>query len=174
MKANEKASQEGYEVINSRSLDPEERKNFERVGLVHTSDRFSTPTGDGTGNVQEDYVTEEKWTPGMKRLAEFSKMVADPLIGQEITVKIYRFLTGAAADYDPWGHILRFNLVRLGHAFFDEPIADGQIGLIAHEIAHEEGNWHNWKYLQNFQAITGKAVMLALQHPEYFKLVSQK
>lgn len=173
MKANEKASQEGYEVINSRSLDIEERRAFERVGLVHTSDQFATPMG-GPDSPGEDYVSEDKWTPGMIRLANFAKTVATPLVGQNINVKIYRFLTGAAADYAPWDHTLRFNLVRLGHAFFDESIADGQIGLIAHEIAHEEGNWHNWKYLKNFQAITGKAVMLALQHPEYFKLVDLK
>jgi hypothetical protein len=172
MKANEKASQEGFEVINSRSLDPEERKAFERVGLVHTSERFATPGSiDGP---QEDYVEEKDWTPGMIRLAEFSKMIAKPLVGQDINVRVYRFLTGAAADYNPCDHTLRFNLIRLGHAFFNEEIGEGQIGLIAHEISHEEGNWPNWKYLQYFQVICGKAVMLALKHPEVFKLVDKK
>jgi len=166
MKANEKAEHQGYQVINSRSLDPEERAAFERVGLEHTSDKFATPTGILAG---EHYVQESDWTPGMRRLAEFAKTIAPPLIDCDITVQAYRFFNGAAADYG--GRTLRFNLLTLGHNFFNEPVGAEQVSLIVHELAHEQGYWHNWKYINHLEALAGKAVVLALRRPGLFATV---
>ena len=103
----------------------------------------------------------------MRRLADYAKSLAPDLIGKKIAVNVYNEFGGDAAANYGCG-VLYFNLARLGHEFFNDPIGPEQTSLIIHEIAHEQGSWHNWKYINHLEALAGKAVQLALENPVLF------
>jgi len=166
IEANERAERAGYVVVHPRTLSPDERETMQGVGLVHSSDRFPSPYSPYGDPV--DMISEAKWTKGMKLMAQYVASVGKALIGKDTTVCFYRYFKDeAAARWDDSG--IRFNMAKLSKAWFDN-IGPEQTGLIVHEMAHCQGDGHNWEYLKSFELLTGKAVHLALKRPEVFRV----
>ena len=76
--ANKIAASEGYAVLSSGSLPPAVWKNVKAHGIVQPAGQVTPspkPYLPGQENVRA-VEPEDKWTPGMARLAEFSRQVA--------------------------------------------------------------------------------------------------
>jgi hypothetical protein len=83
---------------------------------------------------------------------------------------MYKLPNGAAvAEWDDSTKTLHFNISNLGKKWFDT-INENTTGLLLHEFAHCDGNWHDYIYYKKFQQLAGKAVHLALDKPEIFKV----
>ena len=151
--ANEQAVDHGYEIIHARTLSGDERQEFEKVGLVHSSDIFQlTP-------VTADYIPLDEYTDGMKLMARYAKYLAKELLNKEIGIYIYKLPSEPFAA--KWtGNSIGFNYSTLGKAFF-EKVTPVVTGVILHELSHCEGNGHDPLYLKSLEKLAGKAVHLA-------------
>lgn len=158
--ANERAIEAGFELVHGRTLSPTERQTMESAGLRHTSDIF--PTNWGTA---KDFL-EDEWTPDMWRVVEYAKRLARALLGIDLVVSMYK-MPNSDVGADFAGNHLRFNVSRLGKRWFNE-IDASVTSLLLHELAHTEGNGHNWQYEKQLEVLAGKAVHLALEQPEVF------
>jgi len=165
--ANERAERAGYIVVHPRTLSPDERSTMqESAGLVHSSDRFPSPYSSSGEPIEE--IPEDKWTDGMRHMAKYVSSVGKALINVNAKVCYYRYFRDeAAARWDGSG--IRFNMAKLSKAWFDD-IGEEQTGLIVHEMAHCQGNGHNWEYQKSFERLAGKAIHLALEKPEIFSI----
>ena len=148
--ANERALEHGYEVIHGRTLSEGERKAFEGIGLVHTSDKFApTPIAAGV-------IPPEEWTKGMNKIARYTRMLGKDLLGIDIGIQMYK-LEGDIAMATWCAGVVSFNVTNLGSTWFDT-IGEKQTGLILHELAHHKGNGHDTLYLDSLMNLAGKAV----------------
>lgn len=164
--ANERAERAGYMVVHPRTLSPDEREAMQEVGMVHSSDKFPSPYSPCGDPV--DMIPEDKWTEGMKCMSRYIASVGRALLDRQVTTCFYRYFRDeAAARWD--GHGIRFNMAKLNKAWFDD-IGEEQTGLIIHEMAHCQGDGHNWEYQKSFEQLAGKAIHLALDKPGIFSV----
>jgi len=162
-KANENAIANGYEVIHPKSLSPIERATMINEGeLQHTSDIFKTKFG------TEDIIPEEEWTQDMWNIVNYSKRLYKKLLHKPLKVTMYKLpKSDTAADFSNFSSLLRFNVSNLGKSWF-EGFHYYQTALLLHEFAHTKGDGHNWKFDKQLEALSGKAVHLALENPDIF------
>ena len=101
-------------------------------------------TGEDNPNAGEfnDWIPQDEWTPGMKRVAEFAQKLATKLMNVNIDV---RFCCTphmiASASYGPGGP-LTFNKLRLGNGFFEQGLSEKVVALIIHEFGHQYSSDH--------------------------------
>lgn len=147
--ANNKAVSEGYTVVHGRSLSRDEWANVKRVqailpaGQVTPSETklFQQQLAGELGGGKQIEVAEEKWTPGMIRLAQYAKTIGSELLGFQPDVGFVSDVgLGALAFYG--GRKVTFNVGRLGHRFFDQPDQIKVDSLLIHEFAHEKAHNH--------------------------------
>lgn len=151
--ANERALEHGYEIIHGRTLSEGERKAFEDVGLVHTSDIFAPQPEAG------ETIPLEEWTSGMNKIAGYTRMLAKELLGMDVGVQMYR-LKGDIAGATWQAGVVSFNVLNLGTAWFDR-VTPNVTGVILHELAHHRGNGHDPMYLDSLRGLAGEAVHFA-------------
>ncbi len=161
-RANERAIEHGYEVVHGRTLSEAERAAMTKVGLVHSTNKFTLPVGSA------DTIPEAEWTEGMKQVAQYAKKLANELINLTwLRIEMYKMPHGEAAATYSCGTI-SFNISRLGYDWFNI-ISPRVTSLILHELGHHRGNGHDSVYDKSFQELAGKAVHLALEKPEIFR-----
>lgn len=137
------AVSQGYQVITPGSLSKDEWANVRRyevalpAGQVTPSPRPYSPDGE----VQKT-LPEEKWTPGIKKIAAYAKFVAKHILSVDIRVKIVTDISWPfSATFGPSGE-LTMNLGRLGHAWFDGPFWTAVDELFIHELSHHRVSDH--------------------------------
>ncbi len=158
--ANEKALRAGFELVHARTLSLGERQAFANVGLAHSSTIFPTSVA-----TPED-IPKDKWTQGMADIAGYSRRLAKELLGIDIYVSFYSNMRiGGAGNYGN-GHF-SFNIAKLGYKWFDS-IRPDVTGFILHELSHQEADGHQFNFYNSLEKLSGKAVHLALEHPEVF------
>jgi len=151
--ANERALEHGYEVIHGRTLSEGERRAFENVGLMHTSDIFAPQPKAG------EIIPQEEWTKGMQNVASYTRMLAKELLGIDVGIQMYKLKGDIACATWSMG-IVSFNVLNLGKAWFDR-ITPEVTALILHELAHHSSNGHDSMYLDSLKELAGKAVHFA-------------
>lgn len=144
--ANNRAIAEGYTVVHGRSLSRDEWTNVKKVGAILPAGRV-TPS---ESKIMQDQLTEEgkkievpeeKWTEGMKRLAEYSREIGNELLGFIPSVGFVSDITlNALAFYG--GSKITFNVGKLGHNWFNSPDQVAVDALLIHEFAHQEAENH--------------------------------
>ena len=176
--ANQRARDNGYEVVHQRTLSPSEREMFKQFGMVPANKNFgSSDTVD-----RRKVIAAEKYTDGMKLVEKFSHKFATEIIGHDITVEIVNEFTLSALATFSRGlgqPTLTFNLAKLGHAFFnganqDGLISDSVMDLVIHEIGHIQGTGHDDVYQRSLTHVAAKAVRLGLEKPEIYKSATYK
>lgn len=131
--ANERAVAEGWTIIHPKTLSSAEREKFEDAGLKHSSDMFGTPSGG------EEILVER--TEGMKKIEKFAielskKYVELGILPVPVVITFYRSMTDSAAARGD-GYSIKFNVFRLGKAWFEREINPDVVGLVIHELAHK-------------------------------------
>jgi hypothetical protein len=145
--ANRRAVSEGYTVVHSGHLSKAAWDNVREADAIKPAGKVTPSakvwTGEGAGaEVGAAPIPVDKWTDGMKAVAEYAKVFALQTIRCPITVKFFsseKML--AAAAYG--GRELSFNKFRLGNRFFD--LQNNRVAvddIIIHELAHEMSGDH--------------------------------
>jgi hypothetical protein len=86
-------------------------------------------------------IPPEKWTKGMKQIADYAVYLGRQLMDVSVTVTFVNTTNSFLACYAPGGE-LHFNLFRLGHAFFEKGITVEVDRLLIHEMGHEASPDH--------------------------------
>lgn len=144
--ANNKAVSEGYTVVHGRSLSKDEWTNVRRVGAIlpagqvtpSESKLFQNQLSEEGKRIEVDPV---KWTPGMTRMANYTRIIGTELLGFEPEVGFVSDITlRASAFYG--GRKITFNVGTLGHRWFDAPEQISVDSLLIHEFAHQTAANH--------------------------------
>jgi hypothetical protein len=170
--ANHAAAAHGYEVLAGGALTGDEWRNakrfesFQPASQVFPTDRPASGSGS-----KSTTIPREKWTPGMRRVAEYVERVGHELVGG-LVVRIVR--DSGNRRFSAWyGHKeITFNLVRLGHRFFNDFPANMERvnSLLLHEIAHERESDHlSDRYHTAICDYGARLTQLALDSPRLFK-----
>ena len=162
-RANEKAMLAGFEIVHGRTLSEREREVFSGIGIQHTSSMFPTSLK------SVEPLREDQLTDGMRVIRAYAKRLYRGLFDRSLEVSfISDWEIEAAADFIP--HEITFNVARLGRDFFNQ-IDHRVTETLLHEFAHTDGVGHEPSYYRSLQRLAGRAVHLALEHPELFKEV---
>lgn len=170
-RSNDKALAAGYELVHGRTLSAKEREVFAGIGVQHASDIFPTSAGN------REYYDESKLTDGMKRVRQYAKQLYRGLFPitschRDLSVRFYCDIhIRESASYGTGE--LDFNIGDLGKAWFDE-IGENTTSLLLHEFAHTKGIGHEPTYYRSLEDLAGRAVHLALDKPEIFKVEVRK
>lgn len=146
--ANKLAVSQGYTVVHGSMMSGTTWNNaraaeaIKPAGQVTPGPKVWTGEDDPNAPVFKDWIPEDKWTPGMKKVADFAKRVAAKVMHINIDV---RFCATAhhlgGASYGPGGP-LTFNKFRLGADWFEQGLTVEVVELIIHEFGHEYSDDH--------------------------------
>lgn len=168
--ANKLAVSKGYTLIHGSMLSGTEWSNVKKssaalpAGQVTPSPKPFSPDGDPL-----KLVHPKQYTIGMIRMVEYATGIAKKLMKKNITVQIANDITWPFnATYGDSGQ-LTFNLGRLGHDFFSDPIGPSQNRLLIHEFGHEYSCDHlSSEYHDALCRLGAEMTALALSDPEFF------
>jgi hypothetical protein len=113
-------------------------------------------------------IPEEKWTEGMKNIAGYAAFLARELMQVSLTVSVVHTTNNFAACYGSGR--LDFNLLRLGHRFFEQGASEDVDSLLIHEFGHEYSGDHlSSDYHEALCKLGAGLKKLALERPEAMK-----
>lgn len=168
----DEAISNNYNVIFGAEMNGEEWKAVKQDNLlVSTSTQFKVGIAEGRMVLK---LTDEQ-----KKIAEFSKKIANTFLGIQISVGFYDSPDATViADFSMELKKLRFNVAHIdeklwypvlntkGMAVVQQPMLD----LIIHELGHSEGWHYEQSYHQCITALGSKLTIKALSEPEWFIL----
>lgn len=175
LEANMNVVADGYTLISGSQLTGEQWEN------VKKHDPATRPAGQikptkkalfSPGGVDR-WVPEEKWTPAMRAVVEYTRDVSRRLTDSHVRVAVLSDTTESyLACYGDQGFV--FNLGRLGHDFFEECAhgpTDRLNSLIIHELGHGMPGGNNHlasEYHDGLCKLGARFARLALEHPQLF------
>jgi hypothetical protein len=114
-------------------------------------------------------IPAEKWTAGMRQIADYAAFLGKELMDVAVTVTFVNTTSNFSACYGPGD--LHFNLFRLGHKWFEEGITEEVDRLLIHEFGHQYSGDHlSEDYHEALCILGAKLKRLALEKPETLKL----
>jgi hypothetical protein len=114
-------------------------------------------------------IPQDKWTPGMKSIAEYALFLGRELMDVEVKVTFVNTTNNFSACYAAGGD-LHFNLFRLGYAWFEKGVSEEVDRLLLHEAAHEFSSDHlSEEYHDALCRLGAGLKKLALEKPEEFR-----
>jgi hypothetical protein len=123
------------------------------------------PYGDDPEAEGVKVIPEERWTEGMKLIASYAVCLARELMGVSLGVSVVHTTNNFAACYGSGR--LTFNLLRLGHRWFEQGASEGVDALLIHEFGHEYSGDHlSSDYHEALCKLGAALKRLALEKPE--------
>jgi hypothetical protein len=110
-------------------------------------------------------IPEEKWTEGMKLIAGYAVFLARGLMRVSLTVSVVHTTNNFSACYGAGR--LDFNLLRLGHKWFEQGASEEVDRLLIHEFGHQYSGDHlSEEYHDALCRLGAGMKRLALEKPE--------
>jgi hypothetical protein len=110
-------------------------------------------------------IPEDKWTPGIKNIAEYARFLARELMDVNLIVSVVHTTNNFAAAYGAGR--LDFNLLRLGHRWFEQGPTEDVDRLLIHEFGHETSGDHlSEEYHEALCRLGAGMKRLALEKPD--------
>jgi hypothetical protein len=110
-------------------------------------------------------IPEEKWTEGMRKVAAYAGFLAKELMNVSLTVSVVHTTNNFAACYGAGR--LDFNLLRLGHRWFEQGASEEVDSLLLHEFGHQYSGDHlSGDYHEALCKLGAGLKKLALERPE--------
>ena len=107
----------------------------------------------------------KKWTEGMKNIAAYARFLARELMRVSLTVSVVHTTNNFAACYGSGR--LDFNLLRLGHKWFEQGATEEVDRLLIHEFGHQYSGDHlSGDYHEALCRLGARLKKLALEKPE--------
>lgn len=161
-RANEKAMEAGYKLIQGRSLDPIVRKHLTKdtENIIYAGKRFETTFADS-----------ESVEPNADMIvfAGIVERMGKDITGRTIKAEFFKMKNGSDSA-TMCGNVMSFNVSNLGKSFF-KSFGERQIGLVAHELAHaidasDCGQYSHLKmeYIRALEKVAGKIGMKGIEH----------
>jgi len=170
LEANMNLQSQGYTLMKGAQLTSEQWTNVRKHGAAVAAGRIApTRVAHFSPDGKDVWVPEDKWTPSMQLVADYSRDLGHELLGEHITVSI---LSDVTLDYGACfgDQGLVFNLGRLGHKFFNAGITDELNALLIHEFGHHiQMNHLDKRFHDALCKLGAKLARLALTKPEFFK-----
>ena len=145
--------------------------NVKRAGAVPPAGQICPTAKPYSNDPNADPVTiipEAKWTEGMKNIAGYARFLAKELMDVSLTVSVVHTTNNFVACYGSGR--LDFNLLRLGHKFFDQGTTEEVDALLIHEFGHESSSDHlSEEYHEALCKLGAGLKKLALERPEAMK-----
>ena len=169
--SNKAAVANGYNVIPGGAYGKGQWANIKGTEAAKPSSKmFPTPKCyDPNGENTAKTIPYDKWTEGMKNVAEFATFLAKELMDVDLHITMENEITQwYGANYGS-GH-LTFNVPRLGKKWFNLPDNPEKImDLLIHEFGHEYASDHLSKdYYKALTKLGAKLTMLGLRRPGWF------
>jgi hypothetical protein len=152
-------------------LSKEEWANVRKAGIVKPAGQImpTTRVYKVEGGENPNIVPQSKWTPAVANIAKYAQFLAYELMGVDIDVIVVNTTDGFLACYGD--RELGFNLMRLGHAWFDDGPNVDVDEILIHELAHEKSHDHlSDEYHDALCNLGAKLKELALNKPEVFRV----
>ncbi len=142
--------------------------NVKRAGAVHPAGKIcptAKPYSDDPNADPVNVISEDKWTDSIRNVVSYAQFVAKELMGVQLTVAIVHTTNNFAACYGKGR--LDFNLLRLGHRWFDQGPTEEVDRLLIHEFGHEASGDHLSEDYHDALCRLGAGMKrLALEKPE--------
>jgi hypothetical protein len=118
-------------------------------------------------------IPEEKWTAGINIIAAYARFLARELMGVSLIVSVVHTTNNFAAAYGAGR--LDFNLLRLGHAWFEQGATEDVDRLLIHEFGHQFSPDHlSEDYHEALCRLGAGMKRLALEKPDELRRFLQK
>jgi hypothetical protein len=164
---------QGRTVIPPRAFSKSAWENVRESGIAPPAGQV-TPSPraysmDPDAPVRQSYP-EENWTEGMRAVIAYTEMLAEQLVGAQVTVLLINDLgVPASATYGRLSKKagqMEFNVARLGKAWFR--VGTEKVDqLIVHELAHHLASDHlSSEYHEALCLLAARLKQLALDEPE--------
>ena len=145
--------------------------NVRRSGAVLPAGRVcptAKPYSDDPNAEGVTIIQEERWTEGMKNIAAYAVFLARELMQVSLTVSVVHTTNSFSACYGSGR--LDFNLLRLGHRWFEQGASEDVDRLLIHEFGHEYSGDHlSSDYHEALCKLGAGLKKLALGRPEAMK-----
>ncbi len=110
-------------------------------------------------------IPEDKWTPGIKNIAEYARFLAEELMDVSLVVSVVHTTDKFAACYG--SERLDFNRFRLGNKWFEQGVTEDVDRLLIHEFGHQYSSDHlSAEYHDALCRLGARLKRLALEKPE--------
>lgn len=163
---------QGYTVIPGGSFTKPAWENIRKAGAALPAGKVTpSPKPYGPDGEELPLVPQERWTVAEVLRVDFATRLAHELLGRKLRVRI--------VDAEWWGFratygfqgLLTLNLAALGHDWFELPHHhEAVLDLLLHEFAHDAVSDHlSAKYHEATTKLAGRAVQLAIEHPEVYR-----
>jgi len=174
--ANKTWVSKGGTLVYGSMLSGQEWKNAKEAGAIQPAGKLCPspkPYNKLTDDKNVTIISPDKWTAGMKSIAEYAVFLGKELM--QVTVKVTFVNTSSAflACYGPGD--LHFNLFRLGHAWFEGGINEEVDKLLVHEFGHQYSGDHlSGEYHEALCLLAAKIKTLALEKPDELRRFQAK
>ena len=142
--------------------------NVKRAGAVLPAGKIcptAKPYSDDPSAKAVTVIPEEKWTDGIKNIAAYARFLARELMDVSLVVSVVHTTNNFAACYGAGR--LDFNLLRLGHAWFEQGATEDVDRLLIHEFGHHMSGDHlSEEYHEALCLLGARMKRLALHKPE--------
>jgi hypothetical protein len=158
---------QGGTLVYGPMLSPQEWANAKKAGAIQSAGKVCpTPKPYGKDKDAKDVtvIPPDRWTAGMKRVADYAKFLAEELMDVQVTVTFVNTTSNFLACYAPGD--LHFNLFRLGHEWFEQGITEEVDRLLIHEFGHQfSGDHLSEDYHDALCLLAARLKKLAMEKP---------
>jgi hypothetical protein len=169
--ANKKWVAEGGTLVYGPMLSGEEWQNAKRAGAIQSAGQLRPtpkPYGDDRDGKPVTIIPPEKWTPGMRAIADYAVFLGQELMGVAVRVRFVHTTNNFAACYGPGK--LDFNVFRLGYAWFEKGITQEVDSTLIHEYGHQYSGDHlSEEYHEALCRLGAKLKWLVLEKADQFR-----
>jgi hypothetical protein len=162
---------QGGKLIYGPMLSPQEWENAKRAGAIQPAGKVCPspkPYSQDKDAKDVTVIPPDKWTPGMKKIADYAVFLGQELMEVPITVTFVNTTNNFSACYGPGD--LHFNLFRLGHKWFEQGITEAVDELLLHEFGHQYAGDHlSEEYHEGLCKLGSRLKRLALEKPKAFR-----
>jgi hypothetical protein len=175
IEANSLAVAKGYTVVHGGMLNATEWSNAKAASSILPAGQVTpSPKPYSDGGDPLKLIPPEKWTPGLKNVAEYAQALGKKLLKHSVLV---RFANDSqwpfSATYGKGQ--LTFNVGRLGYAFFENGPSVGLNDLLIHEFGHHyESNHLSEGFYDALTNLGARLTDLALTEPSFFMSFTPK
>jgi len=167
--ANKKWVAQGGTLVYGPMMSGNEWKKAKDAGAIQPAGKLCpSPKPYSQDGKNVTIIEPDKWTPGMKAIADYAVFLGQELMGVAVTVTFVNTPNNFSACYGPGD--LHFNLFRLGHKWFEGGITEEVDRLLVHEFGHQVSGDHlSEEYHEALCLLGAKLKKLALMKPEAFR-----
>jgi hypothetical protein len=169
--ANSRAVAAGYQVVHGGALSAGEWALARRAGAIPPAGQVTpSPKPYSTDGTPLRLLDRSRWTPAIAAVVAYVERLSTRLVDAPVSVDVANDATWPfAATYGDG--LMRLNLGRLGHAWFEAQDLATINALVIHELGHHYESDHlSARYHDALCKLAGRLSVMALEEPALFDL----